>query len=142
MLELGFSIHPQVELNWSQIFDLAVELGAEIVEVNLDHPELLTLHNPRNLAQKLKEFATNYSVNLGIQAPQVDVNPASLNTYARTAAEKVLNTALTFAIDCGARYFVVHLGTFYRSIYNRRYYTRALTQALKLLSYLFRFVLS
>ncbi len=132
MLELGYTVHVHFGTNWNEIFDLANEVGATLIEIAMDHFEILQQPNLRYLAHRIKDLATKYGLEIGVQSPRIDVNPASLNPHIRATSEKVLLQSLKFAADSGSRYFVLHLGQYNSKYYGKRYYTRAMLNAVSI----------
>ncbi len=132
MLELGVSYSVPINMQLRKFAELAVELGASVIELQMDHPQILMSRNQLNLAETIREIANDFSLTVGIHAPYIDVNPATLNRQLQTAVSKILQNALYFAEKAGAVYLLVHPG-YVDANYSRQHARIARENALKML---------
>jgi len=105
-LRLGMGFHVTFAMPWTRLLDMASRAGVSVVEFKFDDIRILTRPAPLGLRRILE----GYNFEIGVHAPYIDINPASLNPLMRMASQRSLMASVRFAAGIGARYIVCHVG--------------------------------
>ena len=105
-MKIGICYDPRLGKNIESFLNFASQWGFEYVLLKLDNPDLLGyLIKPPN--PKFKKMLFEHDLKYIIHAPEIDVNPGSLNIFARHAARDILIKTVDIATEFMVKYVVI-----------------------------------
>ncbi len=108
-MRLGVAYAPYLlNVSWRTLLDMANKVGVTTIEVRSDDPKL----SRRVLVDRFKDLLSSYDFDLGVHAPYIDINPASLNPLISRITRRVLLHCVNLAQTLEANYIVIHPGEF------------------------------
>lgn len=128
---LGIADHPSFETQLNEFLAFASKLKAEVVELRLDRPELLSsiVNASKKDKNTVRSILGNYNFKWLVHASSIGVNFASLNPILRKASEETVLRAVRFAAEIHAELIVTHVGRLSRD-YSEKYLDKALEKAI------------
>ncbi|HDI74692.1 MAG: hypothetical protein DRJ52_02705 [Thermoprotei archaeon] len=128
-MKVGFRVPYTFMGGWRAVFNRAVSLNVNIVEVDLGDPRFQAVSNPVPMARRIKEMASSQGIEIYVKAYTPDMNLASLNNTIRSASQRLLIQAVRFAQSAGSNYVVFDPGYL-----PREYPSRLINRARSLLA--------
>jgi sugar phosphate isomerase/epimerase len=106
-MKVGFTALALFDISFDQIVQRAYADGFDVVEVLCEGPYL-----PRQALKNIAQFeiSSQYSVELTIHSPTVDLNPASVNIGIRDETARQLNETVDLAAAIDASTVTTHPG--------------------------------